>query len=168
MVDEPTRRATAGAPPKRADMAPTILIPTPAEMARGQRLIDAPRDQWPRAVELLADKAERAGWNVRVTYSQVLDLPAIAGRHKGERVVKHYLAVRLFHVKRQIMAYGIWSGTEDTGWKADHAQAMLVNHWPTTTFGVTELGKLVTGLMDIKGVSSAFRLTPVEVGATGI
>lgn len=160
---EPTRRATMGAaaPVKRADMQPTILVPTPAQLARGQCVIEASQEQWPSAVRQLAAKAEKHGWTVRTTYSQILDIPTVAGRHKGERQIRHYLAVRLEHRERGILAYGMWCGTDDSGWKADHAQAMLVNHWPTTVFGVVELGKLVTGQAQIKEVTGGYRLETV-------
>lgn len=161
---EPTKRATAGVARKvpRAELEPTILVPTAAQIARGQRLIDAERTQWPRPIELLVDKAAKHGWSVRVTYSQVLDVPTVAGKHKGERQIKHFLAVRLEHHSRAVRAYGIWCGTDESGWKADHAQAMLVNHWPTTTFGVTDLGRLVTGEMQIKEVTGGYALTAAE------
>jgi len=139
-------------------MVPTILIPTPAQLARGQRMVDMPREQWPQSVTSLVDKAQRHGWSVRVTYSQVLDIPTIAGKHKGERQIKHWLAVRLEHAARGVKAYGTWCGTDETGWKADHGQAMLVNHWPTTIFGVMDLVRLVTGKMEIREVTGGYTL----------
>jgi hypothetical protein len=161
--EEPTRRATAGAAKTtpRAELKPTILVPTPAQLAAGIRLVDADESQWPRPVALMVRKAQAAGWETRVTYSQVLDIPAVAGKYKGQQVIKHFLAVRMFHVKRQIRAYGIWKGVEDQGWSADCAQAMLINHWPTTAFGVEDLGRLVTGAMEIKGVPGGFALQAV-------
>lgn len=158
MSVEPTRRATAGAPAKRAEMSPTLLVPTIAQLAARVRQVDADPSQWPTAVTAMVRKAQGAGWGTRVTYSQILDIPTIAGKHKGERQIRHYLAVRLEHGGRGIAAYGVWAGTEDTGWKADHAQAMLFNHWPTTTFGVTELGRLIAGDMHIREVAHGYRL----------
>lgn len=155
---EPTRRATAGAPAKRADMEPTILVPTAAQLARGVRVIDADPAQWPSTVSSLAAKAEKHGWSVRVTYSQVLDIPTLAGKHKGQRQIKHFAVLRLEHHERRIRAYGLWTGTEDTGWSASHAQAMLINHWPTTQFNVTELGKLIAGQAEIKEVIGGYAL----------
>jgi len=157
---EPTRRATAGVAKKvpRAELKPTILIPTPAQLKAGVRAVDSDPGQWPRAVAALVRKAQAAGWETRVTYSQILDIPAIAGEHKGQQVVKHFLAVRLFHVERQIRAYGLWRGVEGQGWSAETAQAMLVNHWPTTSFGVEDLGRLVTGTRHIKEVPGGFAL----------
>lgn len=161
MSAEPVRRATAGVPAKRSEMVPTVLVPTPAQLAMGQCVVDAPRENWPRPVVLLVERAQRAGWTVRVTYSQVLDVPAIAGKYKGERVVKHFLAVRLEHRERGVMAYGTWCGTDETGWKADRAQAMLVNHWPTKSFGVMDLGRLIDGTVEIREVTGGYRLQAV-------
>jgi len=125
MATEPTKRATAGVAAKvdRGGGKPALLVPTPAQLARGERVLDADPSDYPQAVRLAVDKARKAGFAVRVTYSHFQDVPAVSGKHKGEWVETMSMCVRLVRGEGDFAtrAWGCWLGTED-GWKYDSGQ----------------------------------------------
>jgi len=140
------------------DVAPIILVPTPAQLAAGQRIVDVASDSWPDSVRLMVGRAQRAGgWRVRVTYSQYLASP-----YRGERKLKHTMAVRLVRECDGVQAYGMWQGEDDKGWSADSAQAKHPELGMCGPFGVTELGRLVDGTMMITRWQYRNILVPVK------
>lgn len=164
--DEPTRRATSGSKggKKRAgarDVAddkpalrPFVLIPTPAQVAAGQRLVTAEEDDIPRTVALFRDRTLAAGWSAQVTYSHIWDVPPATGRWAGRWVPKHIMCVRFWHLRRRLRAYASWSCADDgsgaAAWSSDGGQAQIIGNWPTTKVGVVALGKMVAGDLTVK------------------
>lgn len=144
---EPARRATAGAKAKvkRGELSPVILIPTPAQLAAGVRVIDADPEVWPRAVRSAVEKVRRYAWSNRVTYSQFLDVPPSAGKHKGEWVTKHCLRVRCWRDTMRVEAS--WVGTDEDGWKFDGAQAFSAGLGLSQPLSSEVFGKLIDGRM---------------------
>lgn len=146
MALEPTKRATQGAPAKVDKSGyPKILVPTPAQLAAGVRVVVAEPETWCRSVAGLVRKAQRCGWEVSVSYSHFIDTPPNMGKWKGQPVPKHSQAVRLRNVFG-IQAYGIWHGIEGEGWAAESAQAQW-RGLRSLPFGAEALEKLVTGKM---------------------
>lgn len=144
-----TKRKEDGKAPKvdRGDGQPKLLVPTPAQLAAGVRLIDVDPGEYCRAVGLLVRKLESLGWRYRVTYSHFLAVPAVTGRFVGQWMPTHSQCVRMSGMFAR--AWGCWHGTEEGGWGWDSGQ-----YWPTggTVMGVssTELTGLITGKMTIR------------------
>lgn len=91
---------------------PIVLVPTAAQRAAGQRLVDARDDQIPRGAKTLVKAAQAAGWLVRVTYAHALMPPK---RGTEDWWDAHTVAVRLAHPDGR-RAWGCWSnGTWDGG-----------------------------------------------------
>lgn len=86
-------------------LAPVVLVPTPAQLARGQRLIDATASQCPSSALIMRSAAEREGWATRVTYSHALMPPKLGGEDWRER---HSIALRVEHRARRLRGYAIW------------------------------------------------------------
>lgn len=120
------KRVAAGgraAEPTRAELRPVILVPTPAQLARGERVLDADPESYPQAVRLAVDKAQKAGFVTRVTWSHFKNTPPVAGKNAGLWVDTHCLCLRLVRGEGDFAtrAWGCWWGTED-GWKYDSGQ----------------------------------------------
>lgn len=90
-------------------LTPIVLVPTPAQRAAGQRIVDARDDQVPAAARLLAKRAIAGGWAVRVTYAHALMPPK---RGSEDWWDNHSVAVRLGHPDGR-RAWGCWS---NGGW----------------------------------------------------
>lgn len=132
---------------KKGELKPVILVPTPAQLARGERVIDAEPEIWPAAVKAMVKKAGSHGWGCRVTYSQFLDIPPVSGKNVGEWVTKHCLRVRTW--LGDVAAEGTWIGAEADGWKPDTAQAYHRQWGLSVPFGVKVMGELLDGTMVI-------------------
>lgn len=145
MANEPAPRAKAGAKAKRDELSPVVLIPTPAQLASGVRVIDVGEEIYPRAVVLAVARAHKCGWGSRVTYSQFLDVPPFAGKHKGQWVTKHCLRVRCWRDTMRVEAS--WIGTDEDGWKFDSAQAFSAGFGLTQPLSSDVFGKLIDGRM---------------------
>lgn len=93
-------------------LVPVVLVPTRAQRAAGQRLVDARDDQMPSAARLLVKRAAAAGWLVRATYAHALMPPKRGAEDWWDN---HTVAVRLQHPDGR-RAWGVWSnGTWDGG-----------------------------------------------------
>lgn len=134
---------------ERSDLRPKILVPTPAQLERGERVIDADSEIWPDQVRTAVGRAETHGWAWRVTYSHVLAVPPVTGADAGQWVDTHVLVVRM--AKPWIgRAWGCWHGTERLGWKFESAQYW--GHFMPRQVNVnaTELAGLIAGTMTMK------------------
>lgn len=129
------------------ELRPKILVPTPAQLASGQRLVSADPAIWPDSVARAHRKALENGWLAMVTYSHFLDVPPYQGKHAGQWVEKFSLAVRV--CKMPVLAYAVWHGQEEEGWSANAAGAWLVGVGPAVTFGVMEFGQLLDGRLNV-------------------
>lgn len=149
---EPTRtraktKSRAGA---RADAVivdeqwPKLLIPTPAQLAAGQRVILAQEETWCQSVASLVRKATRYGWAVSVTYSHFLDRPAYQGKWKGTPKPVHDQTVRLLREADGVGAYASWHGVEGDGWAAQGGQAKWLGLL-SVPLSATVIDELVTG-----------------------
>jgi hypothetical protein len=85
---------------------PVILVPTPAQLARGQRVIEATDEQCPAALLRLREAALTAGWAVRTGYSHALHPPKRGGEDWYER---HHVTLRIAHEGRGQRGYGAWA-----------------------------------------------------------
>lgn len=110
-------------------LVPIVLVPTPAQRAAGQRLVDARDDQIPRGAKALMKAAQAAGWLVRVTYVHAL-MPPKRGAEDWWDV--HNVAVRLAHPDGR-RAWGCWV---NGGWDGGQAGGRNV--------GARELGTFVS------------------------
>lgn len=136
---------------ERSELEPKLLVPTPAQLARGERLVDADRDIWPDQVVQMVKRAEGAGWLWRVTYSQFLAVPPITGADAGQWVDTYVMCVRLGKAWTG-RAWGAWHGTQRKGWKYESGQ--FWGHFMDRAANVnsTELNGLVTGTMTMQVV----------------
>lgn len=147
MIGAVMRQRELAVPAEKKALVPQLLVPTPAQLARGERVIDLDPDAWCKAVRDMVKRAERAGWTCRVTYSHFLGVPPVAGRMTGQWVPTHVQCVRLRGMFAQ--AWGAWHGTDHDGWKWDSGQylplgGLLMN------VSATGLSGLITGKMTIK------------------
>lgn len=71
---------------------PIVLVPTPAQLARGQRVIDATDEQMPKTCRALVAKLTAAGVAHRVTYAHAL-LPPVRG--SDDWVDNHSVVIRV-------------------------------------------------------------------------
>lgn len=133
---------------ERSELSVRVLIPTPAQLAAGIRLIDAEPETWPQAVRDTVRRAETAGWRWRVTRSHFLDIPPTTGWSKGEWVDTHSLAVRL---GKQLAgrAWGVWHGTE-RGWRYDSGQFWGHFMQRPVNVNATQLTGLILGRMHVQ------------------
>lgn len=145
---EPTKRATSGVAAKvdRGDGRPVLLVPTAAQLARGERLIDADPATYPQAVRLAVDKARKAGFEVRVTYSQFQAVPPVSGRNRGLWIETHAMCVRVS--RETTRGWGCWFGT-DAGWSYDDGQWKIAFLPHPVNVTATEFTGLITGAMVI-------------------
>lgn len=124
-------------------LVPIVLVPTQAQRARGQRLVDATEDQMPSGARNLAKKAQANGWAVRVTYAHALCPPKRGGEDWWD---DHTVAVRLEHPDGR-RAWGVWS---NGGW--DGGQIM------GRTAGARELTALVAPVVSDVQLDSQARV----------
>jgi hypothetical protein len=101
-------------------LVPIVLVPTQAQRAAGQRLVDAREDQMPARARALAKKAREAGWSVRVTYAHALMPPKRGAEDWWDN---HSVAVRLAHPDGR-RAWGVWS---NGGWDGGQIMGRNVN-----------------------------------------
>ena len=152
------RRAGARADEvERAPLVPLILVPSPADLAAGRRVITAEEDEIPRAARLFRDRAEAAGWTTQVTYSHFWDVPPATGAWAGRWVPKHSMFVRFWHLGRRLRGYAGWTCVDDgTGaarWSSGGGQVQILGYrWPAgvASGGVKQLEKLVSGEQTVK------------------
>lgn len=111
-------------------LLPVVLVPTAAQRAAGQNLVDARDDQIPRAARSLMKAAAHGGWLVRATYAHALMPPK---RGADDWWDAHNVAVRLRHGRDGRRAWGCWV---NGGW--DGGQIMGRN------VGARELAALVS------------------------
>lgn len=142
------RKVGGGKKPPREDLVPRILVPTPAQLAAGVRVVDADPDTWPAQVGLAVKRAEKAGWSWRVSYSHFLAVPPTGGADAGQWVDTHSMVVRLSRewVGR---AWGAWHGTERLGWKFDSAQFWGAFMPRQIKVGADALAGLIVGTMNV-------------------
>lgn len=133
---------------ERSELRPRLLTPTPAQLAAGVRLIDAPPDDWPSAVAQAVKRAEKAGWSWRVTYSQFEAIPPVSGADVGKWVLTHSMVVRMRGPGGR--AWGAWHGTTRTGWSFDDAQYWGIFMPVAIVVSATELAGLIVGTMTVK------------------
>lgn len=147
MIGAQMRQRALAVPAAKEALAPKLLVPTPAQLARGERVIDLDPDAWTKAVRDVVKRAERAGWTCRVTYSHFLAVPPVSGRMTGQWVPTHVQCVRLRGMFAQ--AWGAWHGTEHDGWSWNSGQYLPLGG-VLLSVGATELSGLITGKMTIR------------------
>lgn len=150
-----------------AELKPVILVPTPAQLEAGIRVIDADPAVWCASVKAMVERAKRNNWTFRVTYSQFIDVSSNRGKHAGEAVTKHTLAVRMWRDSgiHLIRCYGMWHGTDEDGWKASGAGAVSFLFGMVKLSGITDLEKLIDGRMTItRGQTGLAALVPAQTG----
>lgn len=125
-------RAAAVAPAPRA--VTRVLIPTPAQLAAGVRIIDAEDGQIPAAARRLRDAALGAGWLVRCTYALAEGEINYRTREVG---AIETVAVRLY----------LWSGRRGFAlWRnGKYAMAMMVDAGQLRQLGAREVLAFVRG-----------------------
>jgi hypothetical protein len=135
---------------ERSELRPKLLVPTLAQLARGERVIDMDPEVWPDSVRQMVKRSERAGWAWRVTHSEFLAVPPVTGADQGKWVHTHAAVVRMWCGLGR--AWGCWLGTERQGWKFETGQYLgLFMSYPATV-NSTELNGLITGTMSVKAV----------------
>lgn len=133
---------------ERSELRSRLLTPTPAQLAAGVRMIDAPADDWPLAVKQAVRRADKAGWAWRVTYSQFEAIPPVLGADVGKWVLTHSMVVRMQGPAGR--AWGAWHGTTRTGWGYDSGQFWGLFMGYPVNINATELAGLITGSMIVK------------------
>lgn len=111
-------------------LVPIVLVPTAAQRAAGQSLVDARDDQIPRSARALMKAAAHSGWRVRVTYAHALMPPKRGAEDWWDN---HTVAVRLRHGRDGRRAWGVWS---NGGWDGGQIMGRSV--------GARELAALVS------------------------
>ena len=74
-------------------MTNVALVPSAAQIAAGQRVIDATLEQIPAGAARLADQARAGGRTVRVTYASVMQPPT---PRRAEWLLMESIAVRVY------------------------------------------------------------------------
>lgn len=69
------------------------LVPSAAQIAAGERVIDATPEQVPASAARLAERARDGGWTVRVTYASVMQPPT---PRRAEWLLMESIAVRVY------------------------------------------------------------------------
>jgi hypothetical protein len=124
-------------------LVPIVLVPTQAQRAAGQRIVDAREDQIPSAARLLAKRAVAGGWRVRLTYAHALCPPK---RGHEDWWDNHTVAVRLEHPDGR-RAWGVWS---NGGWDGGQIMGRGV--------GARELTALVAPVVSDASLDSQARV----------
>lgn len=129
---------------KAADsLRPVLLIPTPAQIARGQLVIDVQsEDQICAAAKRLGKIAWDKGWRVRPTISHA-QLPPSGVRREWKDAF--FLALRVVHPQWRIQAYGIW---ENGHWNSGQAMS-LASGQRTKEFGAKVFEQLLSGTLTL-------------------
>jgi len=134
---------------ERSELRPRILVPTPAQLERGERVIDADPQIWPGAVAQMVKRCEREGWSVRVTHSQFLAVPPVSGADVGQWVDTHCLVTR---IRKEWVgrAWASWLGTQRLGWKFEVAQFWGQFMPRPANVAADQLNGLITSTMTMK------------------
>lgn len=91
-ADRPARREREAAAARVYVPQPIVLVPTPAMLAAGQRIVDARADQIPRTCAALVAKVATTGRAYRVTYAHALMPPK---RGQQDWADSHSVCLRL-------------------------------------------------------------------------
>lgn len=139
---------------ERAPLRPLILIPSPADLAAGRRVIVVEEDEIPRSVRAFRDATIAGGWSAQVTYSHFWDVPPATGRWAGRWVPKHMMCVRFWHLGRRLRGYATWVCSDDGSgaarWSSDGGQVQIIGQWPSGELGIRQIERLIAGEVDLK------------------
>lgn len=143
LIDRDARRRHL-ADADRAQIAevlrPVVLVPTPAQIARGERVINARPEFVPSAAAKLADVAREHGWAARLTYSHALIPPK---RGSDDWREQHTVALRVSRPDAAGAAF--WADGQPDGALMRWVEIPEGRTNNTATVTVTEFGYLLRG-----------------------
>lgn len=130
---------------------PVILEPTPAQIARGSRVLYVESTPCGGASSL--HKAALAnGWTARLARARHLSVPSNAGEEsrRGRALECETVSVRLYHEERALAGWAVWLyDCERAAWSPDGAQVARVTGGGVTgvrSIMLTKLERIVKGL----------------------
>lgn len=129
-----------------------VLEPTPAQLAREQRVLWIETSAH-KPVRDLAELARRHGWWAGIARSRFIDeVQTAAGRLKGQRPTREMVTVRFEHPGRMLAGWAGWLYTEQVAeWATKGGQVAILATWQPRailsiqTLGVTEIENVIKG-----------------------
>lgn len=147
----------------KAVLRPVVLVPTPAQLARGQRLVDAAPTQCPNSALIMRTAAERAGWTTRLTYSHALMPPKRGNEDWWEQQT---IALRVQHDERALRGYAVWANGLWDGAQAGSTIGGALDLLTVRAYGSSAFADLLAGVVrEVLTVVCPFTLCGATVKA---